>query len=68
MLLVIRHYPDKKRPCICLEEGNKGVIIGYLTNEERENWLKQAFNCGENQTIGITTPNTIFDAEREGEK
>jgi hypothetical protein len=48
-----------------LEDGNKGVIIGYLTNEERENWLRQAFDCGDKQTIAITTPNNIFDEEGE---
>ena len=26
MILAIRHFPDRKRPCIILEEGNIKVI------------------------------------------
>lgn len=66
MILAIRHFPDRKKPCIVLEEGNKAVIIGYLTDHEREKWLRKAFDCkGDNQTLAIITPNTIFDAESE---
>lgn len=68
MILAIRHFPDRKRPCIVLEEGNKGVVIGYLTDNEREKWLRKAYNCTENQTLAITTPNTIFDKEKEIEE
>ena len=68
MILAIRHFTDRKRPCIVLEEENKAVIIGYLTDNEREKWLRKAFDCGDNQTLAIVTPNTIFDkAESEEE-
>lgn len=42
MILAIRHFPDKKRPCIVLEEDNKGLILGYLTDRKREKWLRKA--------------------------
>ena len=46
MILAVRHYPDRKRPCLVLEEGNKAVVLGYLTDKEREGWLRKAFDCG----------------------
>jgi hypothetical protein len=42
MLLAIRHFPDRKRPVIVLEEGNKCLVIGYLTDKRREEWLRKA--------------------------
>lgn len=42
MLIAIRHFPDKKRPCIVLEEGNHAVVLGYLTDRKREKWLRMA--------------------------
>lgn len=42
MLLAIRHFPDRKRPCIVLEEGNQAVVLGYLTDLKREKWLRMA--------------------------
>lgn len=42
MLITIRHFPDRKRPCIVLEEGNQAVVLGYLTDRKREKWLRMA--------------------------
>jgi hypothetical protein len=44
MLLTIRHFPDRKRPCIVLEEedGCNALVLGYLTNAKREKWLRKA--------------------------
>lgn len=42
MLIAIRHFPDKKRPCIVLEENNQALVLGYLTNRKREKWLRKA--------------------------
>lgn len=42
MILAIRHFPDKKRPCIVLEENNKALVLGYLTDRKREKWLRMA--------------------------
>ena len=42
MILAIRHFPDRKRPCIILEEGNQGLVLGYLTDRKREKWLRMA--------------------------
>lgn len=42
MILTIRHFPDKKRPCIVLEENNQALVLGYLTDQKREKWLRMA--------------------------
>lgn len=42
MVIAIRHFPDRKRPCIVLEEGNQALVLGYLTDQKREKWLKMA--------------------------
>lgn len=44
MILAIRHYPDRKRPCLVLEENNQAVVLGYLTNRKREKWLRKAYD------------------------
>lgn len=42
MILAIRHFPDRKRPCIVLEENNQALVLGYLTDRKREKWLRMA--------------------------
>lgn len=42
MLIAIRHFPDRKRPCIVLEENNQALVLGYLTDKKREEWLRKA--------------------------
>ncbi len=42
MMLAIRHFPDRKRPCIVLEENNQALVLGYLTDRTREKWLRMA--------------------------
>ena len=46
MIIAIRHYSDRKRPCLVLEEGNKAVVLGYLTDKKREAWLREAWDIG----------------------
>ena len=65
MILAIRHYPDRKKPCIVLEEGNTGIVIGHLIDNEREKMLREAFNLNDKQSFSITTAKSIFDNEVE---
>lgn len=44
MIIAIRHFSDRKRPCLVLEEGNQAVVLGYLTDATRERWLRKAWN------------------------
>lgn len=70
MILAIRHFPDRKRPCIVLEENNQAVVLGYLTNKKREKWLRRAFNIAESEcqwALACPTKDnleTIITAER----
>lgn len=32
--LVVRRFSDRKKPCLCLEQGNKCLVIGTLRNDE----------------------------------
>ncbi len=57
MTLAIRHFPDRKRPCIVLEEGNKAVVLGYLTDRTRESWLRKAFNVSGTESVAINCGN-----------
>ena len=34
--LEIHHFPDRKKPCLCLEQDNRCIVIGTLRNEECE--------------------------------
>lgn len=42
MLLAIRHFPDRKKPFLVLEENNQALVLGYLTDRKREKWLRMA--------------------------
>lgn len=68
MLLAIRHFPDRKRPCIVLEEGNQAVVLGYLTDLTKEKWLRKALMLkGDYQlAVHIDSPyaiNEIMESE-----
>ena len=30
-------FPDRKRPCLCISEGSKGVVYGYFNSVESAN-------------------------------
>ena len=53
MLLAIRHFPDKKRPCIVLEENNQALVLGYLTDTKREKWLRMALMREDEYQVAI---------------
>lgn len=53
MLLAIRHFPDRKRPCIVLEEGNQALVLGYLTDKKREKWLRMALMLENEYQVAI---------------
>lgn len=63
MLLAIRHYPDRKKPCIVLEEEDKcqALVLGYLTDIKRERWLRKAImgNTTGELSIPIYSPYNI---------
>ena len=40
--IVVRHFPDRKKPCLMLEEGNQGIVLGTFRNEEMVQLFKRA--------------------------
>jgi hypothetical protein len=60
MILAIRHFPDRKRPCIVLEEGCQALVLGYLTDTKREGWLRKALMMENAMQIAISI-NSLYD-------
>lgn len=60
MILAIRHFPDRKRPCIVLEENNQALVLGYLTDRKREKWLRMAL-MAENAPQLVAKVNSLYD-------
>ena len=60
-IVAIRHFPDRKKPCIVLEQGNQCVVLGYLTDRKREKWLYRAFgrDTKTQLAIGVDCPEKI---------
>ena len=44
----IRHFPDRKKPCLVLEQGNKCIVIGTIRNRACEHLLREYWHgsCG----------------------
>ena len=36
MQIVIRHFPDRKKPCLMLEQGNQGIVLATFRNVDME--------------------------------
>ena len=60
MTLAIRHFHDRKRPCIVLEEGNQVVVLGYLTDRKREKWLRMALMREDEFQLALQM-NSLYD-------
>jgi len=60
MILAIRHFPDRKKPCIVLEEGNQALVLGYLTDRKREKWLRKALMMENAFQLAIQV-NSLYD-------
>ena len=45
--LVIRHFPDRKKPCLVIEQGNQGIVLATFRNAECEDLYKEFLdgNC-----------------------
>ena len=35
-------FSRQERPCIVIEENNQVLVLGYLTDRKREEWLRKA--------------------------
>lgn len=45
--VVVRHYPDRKKPCLVIEQGNQEMVLAIFQNEECEEIYKRFLqgNC-----------------------
>lgn len=45
--LVVRHFPDRVKPCLCIEQGNQAMILASFRNKECENLYREFLhgNC-----------------------
>jgi hypothetical protein len=32
--VAVRYYPDRKKPCLVIEQGNQGIILATFQNEK----------------------------------
>ncbi len=60
MILAIRHFSDRKRPCIVLEENNQSLVLGYLTDKKREKWLRMALMREDDFQLALQV-NSLYD-------
>ena len=59
MQIVIRHFPDRKKPCLVLEQGNQGIVLGTFRNAEMERLYTLAL--GGNNTIVMNYEKRTLD-------
>ena len=43
-MLAVRHFPDRKKPCLCIEQGNQCIVIAAFRNTECEELYKHFMN------------------------
>lgn len=40
--ITVRHFPDRLKPCLVIEQGNAGVVVGTFVNETCANAFVKA--------------------------
>lgn len=59
MQIVIRHYPDRKKPCLVLEQGNQGIVLASFRNAQMEQLYTLAL--GGNNTMVMNYEKRTLD-------
>ena len=59
MQITIRHYPDRKKPCLVLEQGNQGIVLASFRNAEMERLYTLAL--GGNNTMVMNYEKRTLD-------
>ena len=59
MQIVIRHYPNRKKPCLVLEQGNQGIVLASFRNAEMERLYTLAL--GGNNTMVMNYEKRTLD-------
>ena len=50
--LTIRHFPERQKVCICLEQGNQVIVIGMIRNKRCERLFREFLG---NDTEGMVS-------------
>ena len=67
--LVVRHYPDRKKPCLVIEQGNTGIVLATFRNEASAELFKH-FIGEENECLYRALDddiNILYDFFKESE-
>lgn len=65
--LVVRQYPDRKKPCLVIEQGNTGIVLATFRNEASADVFKE-FIGTENECLYRALEDDIselYEAYRE---
>ena len=58
LYLAVRHYQDRRKPCLVLECGNQGLVLATFRNEKMAKAWKRALSCG----VAIVFENNEIDS------
>ena len=58
--LVVRHFPDRKKPCLVIEQGNTGIPIAAFRNEASAELFKY-FIGEENECLYRALEDNMLD-------
>jgi hypothetical protein len=67
--LAVRTYPDRKKPCLVIEQGNTGIVLATFRNEASADVFKE-FIGKENECLYRALEDDIsklYEAYREDE-
>ena len=57
--VAVRRFPDRKKPCLVIEQGNQGMILATFNNEKTAKLFDDLFG------ICITESEPLFEKESE---
>lgn len=59
MIIAIRHFPDRKNPCLVVEEGNHGLIVANFKGEKHAQLVQNLL--GENVALKVRSDSSLDD-------
>jgi hypothetical protein len=42
VIICVRHFPGRKKPCLVIERGNQGLVVGTFRNEQMTEEFEKA--------------------------
>ena len=53
--LTIRHFPERQKPCICLEQGNQVIVIATIRNKRCERLFREFLGNEDNDAVSMVS-------------